>query len=204
LIWERFLISIAARYNGSAASAVQNSLSARTRLFNAPSGVQQMLRPGSIEYDLLLAVSFCLYYWSLDVNLPVMTRLSNLKPTILAVDDNADNLVLLEYQLQDFFDCSLRKASCGYDALAQIKVEIPDLLLLDIVLPDINGMDVARQLRSCSRTANLPIIAVTASARLEDRDRILDSGCTGYLSKPYDISDLESLIHLHLKACHHP
>jgi two-component system, cell cycle response regulator DivK len=138
--------------------------------------------------------------WSLDVNLPVMTRLSKPKPTILAVDDNLDNLVLLEYQLQDLLDCSLMKASCGYDALAQIEARIPDLLLLDIVLPDINGMEITRRLRSRPETLDLPIIAVTASARLEDRRQILDSGCTDYLSKPYDINDLENLIHLHLKA----
>ncbi len=138
------------------------------------------------------------------MNLPVVMMLSNRKPLILAVDDNQDNLVLLKYQLQDLVDCSLMTASCGQEALSLIEQSLPDLVLLDIVLPDINGMDVARRLRSRITTSTIPIVAVTASASLEDRDRILDSGCNDYLSKPYDIDELESVIYRHLQKCPHP
>ncbi|NDJ17535.1 response regulator [Myxacorys almedinensis] len=124
---------------------------------------------------------------------------SSRKPLILAVDDNEDNLFLLRYQLQDTIDCSLITAMDGKSALALIESEMPDLVLLDIVLPDMNGMEVARRIRECQKTIDLPIVALTASARQEDRDRILESGCNDYLSKPYDLDDLEKVIHQHLQ-----
>lgn len=120
------------------------------------------------------------------------------RPLILAVDDNEDNLFLLQYQLQDTIDCSLMTATDGKSALAMIDGKTPDLLLLDIVLPDMDGMEVARRIRECQKTADLPIVALTASARKEDRDRILEAGCNDYLSKPYDLTDLEKIIQRHL------
>jgi two-component system cell cycle response regulator DivK len=120
------------------------------------------------------------------------------KPLILAVDDNEDNLFLLSYQLQDVVDCSLVTATSGKAALAAVEQEVPDLVLLDIVLPDMDGMEIAHKIRGGEKTADVPIVALTASARNEDRDRILESGCNDYLSKPYSLDDLEHVIQRYL------
>jgi CheY-like chemotaxis protein len=117
---------------------------------------------------------------------------------ILAIDDNLDNLVLLEYQLSCLKQRSFITATTGKDALTLAEHQNPDLILLDIHLPDIDGVEVVRKLRKCPLTANIPIVAVTALARREDRDRILASGCDDYLSKPYDLDELEAIIHRHL------
>lgn len=128
------------------------------------------------------------------MNLPVFGE----KPVILAVDDNLDNLVLLEYQLEGTVSSTIVTATTGNSAFLLAMRLQPDLILLDILLPDIDGFEVVRRLRRCPLTAAIPIIAVTALARSEDRDRILAVGFDAYLSKPYDIDDLEALITRHL------
>lgn len=138
------------------------------------------------------------------MNFSVATSVMDRKPLVLAVDDNPDNLLLLEYQLNASVDCLLMTAICGKAALSLIQQNLPDLVLLDIVLPDIDGIEIARHLRSRSDTAGIRIVALTASAGEEDRDRILRSGCDDYLAKPYDLDELEAILHRHLKCRSHP
>ena len=69
-----------------------------------------------------------------------------------------------------------------------------DLILLDVMLPDLNGNEVVLHLKHNPTTENIPVIAVTALASEEDRDRLLAAGCSGYLSKPYMIEDLEAIV----------
>lgn len=128
------------------------------------------------------------------MNLPVFGD----KPVILAVDDNLDNLVLLEYQLEGCITSTIVTATTGNSAFLSAMRLQPDLILLDVLLPDIDGIEVVRRLRRCPLTAAIPTIAVTALARGEDRDRILAAGFDAYLSKPYDIDDLEALVTHHL------
>ncbi|MBE9012761.1 response regulator [Pseudanabaenaceae cyanobacterium LEGE 13415] len=120
------------------------------------------------------------------------------KPIVLAVDDNLDNLVLLEFQLAAVADCAIVTAATGKAALHMAQHSHPDLILLDIQLPDISGIEVAQQLRQRPHTATTPIVALTALARNEDRDRILNSGCNAYLTKPYDLDDLQAVVTHHL------
>ncbi|MBW4441793.1 MAG: response regulator [Plectolyngbya sp. WJT66-NPBG17] len=120
------------------------------------------------------------------------------KPVVLAVDDNLDNLVLLEYQLATVAHCAVVTAATGESAVNLAHSNQPDLILLDILLPDMNGVEVVRQLRQSPATAGIPIVALTALARTEDRDRILDSGCNDYLTKPYDLDDLQAVVIRHL------
>ena len=112
---------------------------------------------------------------------------------ILAVDDNEDNLLLLS-EVLNVFDCSLLTATSGQTALTIAQAYSPDLILLDVMLPDLNGNEVVRRLKQNPTTENIPIIAVTALAKEEDRDRLLAAGCSGYLSKPYMIEDLEAIV----------
>lgn len=120
------------------------------------------------------------------------------QPIVLAVDDNLDNLVLLEFQLAAVIDCAVVTATTGEAALHIAEHGQPDLILLDILLPDISGIEVAQRLKQSPTTAQIPIVALTALARNEDRDRILDSGCTDCLTKPYDLDDLQIVVNHHL------
>lgn len=119
------------------------------------------------------------------------------QPLILAVDDDADSLFLVSEVL-----CSNNylyiTATNGRTALALAQRYQPDLILLDILLPDFNGIEVVQRLRSDVKTQGVPVIAVTALAKKEDRDRILAAGCDDYLTKPYMLDDLETAINRHL------
>ncbi|BAU09758.1 hypothetical protein LEP3755_02330 [Leptolyngbya sp. NIES-3755] len=120
------------------------------------------------------------------------------RPIVLAVDDNLDNLVLLEFQLAAVTDCAVVTATTGEAALHLAEHSQPDLILLDIQLPDISGVEVAERLRQSPTTNRIPIVALTALARNEDRDRILSSGCDEYLTKPYELEDLQAIVTRHL------
>lgn len=74
----------------------------------------------------------------------------------------------------------------------------PDLILLDIMLPDLNGIEIVQYLKRDPQTMTIPIVAVTAMARAEDRKRILDAGCNDYIKKPYIIDELEAMIRRYL------
>lgn len=116
---------------------------------------------------------------------------------VLAVDDNEDNLMLITFVLE-LFGCSFISASDGQTALSLIQDNHPDLILLDIMLPDLDGIEFVSRLRQNPRTKMIPVIAVTAMARTEDRDRILSAGCNDYISKPYIVDDLEALLRRYL------
>lgn len=109
--------------------------------------------------------------------------------SLLIVEDEADLRETLEYFLasQGF---EVRGASRGAEALRIVRSAPPDLLLLDLMLPDISGSDVCRQLRSEPRTANLPIVILTARGGEGDRIRGLEMGADDYLVKPFSLREL--------------
>ncbi|MBD1815049.1 response regulator [Microcoleus vaginatus] len=119
------------------------------------------------------------------------------RPLVLAVDDNPDNLELLT-QILDLFGCECVGAVDGYAALSAAVDRQPDLIVLDICLPDIDGMEVVKRVQQNPELRHIPIVAVTALAKPEDRARILQAGCVEYLSKPFNIKDLETVIRQHL------
>lgn len=114
-------------------------------------------------------------------------------PLVLAVDDNEDNLVLIAFTLE-LFGYRFITATDGQTALAAAQNEQPDLILLDIMLPDLDGIEVIRRLKENPQTQNIPLVAVTALARTEDRDRLLRAGCDAYISKPYVVDEIESVL----------
>ncbi|MEG4206456.1 response regulator [Microcoleus sp. Pol7_A1] len=121
------------------------------------------------------------------------------RPLVLAVDDNRDNLELLT-QILDLFGCECMAAADGYEALSAAVDRPPDLIVLDICLPDIDGLEVAKRIQENPDLRHIPIVAVTALAKAEDRDRILQAGCVEYISKPFNIKDLEKIIHQHINS----
>ena len=114
-------------------------------------------------------------------------------PLILAVDDNEDNLQLLT-QLVRLLECTFITANDGETTLGMAQNYQPDLILLDMMLPDISGIEVVQRLKENPETITIPIIAVTAMARTEDRDRFISAGCINYIKKPYLIDEMEIVI----------
>lgn len=120
------------------------------------------------------------------------------KPDVLAVDDSQDNLILIGCVLENLgypYLCT----NSSQEALFLLGHYQPRLILLDIVLPDIDGLQLLRQIRADQRIQQTTIIAVTGLALGNDRERLLASGFDDYLSKPYLLSDLEALICRYLK-----
>jgi len=121
----------------------------------------------------------------------------NNKQVILAVDDDEDNLLLLTEVLEPL-NCLVMTATHGQTALLLAQGYQPNLILLDVMLPDLNGIEVVQRLKQNQQTAKIPVVAVTALARAEDRDRLILAGCNDYISKPYILEDLEALIRCYL------
>lgn len=119
------------------------------------------------------------------------------QPLILVVDDDEDNLLLLTEVLKPL-NCSIITATYGQQALELAQAQQPVLILLDVMLPDLSGMEVVYQLKQKLQTKNIPVVAVTALARPEDRDRLILAGCDNYISKPYMIDELEVIVCRHL------
>jgi two-component system cell cycle response regulator DivK len=110
---------------------------------------------------------------------------------ILCIEDNSDNLLLVKRVLQAH-NYSVLAAQSGLDGLSIAESQNIDLVLLDINLPDIDGYEVARRLRSSNKPelAYIPIIAITANALKGDAEKALDAGCDVYMAKPINIHEL--------------
>lgn len=115
------------------------------------------------------------------------------QPLVLVVDDNQDNLQLLT-QLIELMDCSFITATDGKSTISMAKAHHPDLILLDMMLPDISGIEVSYNLKQAQQTKNIPIVAVTAMARVEDKERFIVAGCDECVTKPYNVDELEEII----------
>ena len=109
--------------------------------------------------------------------------------TILIAEDNPTNRELLR-ELLEIRGYTVAEACNGQEALAMVEQTPPDILLLDIGMPRLDGFAVVRKLRENPRFASLPIVAVTAYAMQGDREKILHSGFNGYLSKPVNCVSL--------------
>lgn len=112
---------------------------------------------------------------------------------ILIVDDKTTSRELLHTVLRRL-DYDVIEAVDGDEALAKARIENPDLILLDIQMPNRNGYEVLSELRSEEKYAGLPIIALTASAMQGDREKALAAGFTGYLTKPVTLTHLRDEI----------
>lgn len=115
---------------------------------------------------------------------------------ILVVEDNDMNMQLVEYLLEEG-GFEIVKAASGEEALSITRDETspaPDLILMDIHLPGMDGLSVVRAMKGDARTTRVPILALTAHAMRGDKDRFLEAGCDGYISKPIDVKTFLSAI----------
>jgi CheY-like chemotaxis protein len=111
-------------------------------------------------------------------------------PIILVVEDDADNLLFIAHTLI-FFQYNFITTTKGQAALDLATQYHVDLILLDLVLSDLDGLELVRLLKKNQLTQNIPIIAISALVRKQDREQALAAGCNDYLNKPYLIDDLD-------------
>ncbi|MEE9911775.1 MAG: response regulator [Deltaproteobacteria bacterium] len=120
-----------------------------------------------------------------------------MKRNILVIEDNEQNLYLVRFILEKsgYQVHAAMDGQSGIDLANQLK---PDLILLDIQLPVMDGYDVARNLRSNPDLSAIPIVAVTSHAMVGDREKTLSVGCNGYIEKPINPDTFMSEVELHL------
>jgi len=115
------------------------------------------------------------------------------KPTVLVVEDNPDNMKTVKALLQD--SCTIIEAADGLASVEQARAHVPDLILMDISLPVMDGFKAFDAIRNMGALRHIPIIALTASAMKGHREKILAHGFDDYIPKPIDGKLLETIIH---------
>ena len=112
---------------------------------------------------------------------------------ILVVEDNDRNRRLMRILLKAN-GYEVIEASTGAEAMDYLRDHVPDLILMDIQLPHTDGLALTREIKNGAQTKDIPIIAVTAYAMKGDRERMLEAGCDGYISKPIDTQKLPQIV----------
>ena len=112
---------------------------------------------------------------------------------VLCVEDNAVNMILVE-RIVEAEGHELIKAEDGYTALDILANTVPDIILLDINLPGIDGLELARRFKADERLAPIPLVATTAQVLVGDRERCLAAGMNDYLSKPFTLEGLREVL----------
>jgi len=118
---------------------------------------------------------------------------------ILIVEDNPRNMKLVRDVLQVKGHTTL-EATTGEDGVALAKEKLPDLVLMDIQLPGINGIQALAQMRADTVTAKIPVIAVTASVMQQDRKLITEAGFDGYIGKPINLAEFLQTVNAQLAS----
>lgn len=104
-------------------------------------------------------------------------------PTILIVEDNEDNRIVYSTMLRHF-GFAVDEAENGAEGILKARAGLPDLILMDIAIPLVDGWEAVQRLKKDPATAGIPIVALTAHAMPADRERAIQVGCDGYLAKP--------------------
>lgn len=116
-----------------------------------------------------------------------------MKSTILYVEDNALNMRLVR-KIVTSLGYDMIEAPNGTLGMMLASTEMPALILVDINLPDMDGLEVTRRLKADARTAHIPIVALTANAMHGDRERCYAAGCDGYIAKPVGRQELRQVL----------
>jgi two-component system cell cycle response regulator DivK len=117
---------------------------------------------------------------------------------ILYIEDNVDNRTLIR-RILTAEGYELKEAANAGEALATLNLMHPDLILMDINMPDVDGYTLTAQIRAMSGFESVPIVALTANVMRGDRERSLEAGCDGYIQKPIDIDILPQQIERYLR-----
>ena len=118
---------------------------------------------------------------------------------VLVVDDEPQNVELIRWIVEET-GLSVRFASAnnGLDGVAQARELRPSLVLMDLKMPGLDGLEATRRLKADPATAEIPVVALTAQAMAGDGERALAAGCDGYVTKPIDVRRVMALIQAHL------
>ena len=117
---------------------------------------------------------------------------------VLIGEAEPDNQVILQTVVESLVGARAAVAGDGLAVLASVERERPKMILLDLMLPALDGFQVARQLKGDPATRAIPIVAVSAMARPDDREAALAAGCDEFVRKPFELDDLEALIRKYL------
>ena len=121
------------------------------------------------------------------------------KARILYIEDNIDNMTLVKRVLEiEGFE--VIPAETGKEGVSKAVQNLPDIVITDINLPDIDGYEVTDILKNDKKTAHIPVIAMTANVMKKDREHVFQAGCDGYISKPIDVDELPGQIETFLKG----
>jgi two-component system cell cycle response regulator DivK len=118
---------------------------------------------------------------------------------VLCIEDNTVNMLLVS-RIVEAEGHTLIRAKDGPSAIDILSETLPDIILLDINLPGIHGLELARRFKADERLAAVPLIATTAQVLVGDRERCLEAGCDDYLPKPLDIRKLREVMRSYLHA----
>ena len=119
--------------------------------------------------------------------------------TILIVEDEPRNMKLLRDLLQRF-GYEILEAPDGEQGVKITMEKIPDLILMDIMMPKMDGLEATRIIKADNKTKHIPVIALTSYAMKGDREKTLEAGCDGYIAKPIDIQEVLKTIEHFLAA----
>jgi len=125
--------------------------------------------------------------------------MSNHRKRVLCIEDNTVNMLLVS-RIVEAEGHTLITAKDGTTAIDILTNTLPDIILLDINLPGIHGLELARRFKADERLAAVPLIATTAQVLVGDRERCLEAGCDDYLPKPLDIRKLREVMRSYLHA----
>ncbi len=118
---------------------------------------------------------------------------------ILVVEDNPQNYELAEFLLEDA-GFAVRRAADAGELRRALASGLPDLVLMDIQLPGVDGLSLVSEIRALPEAGALPIVALTAHAMRGDRERFLAAGCDGYISKPIDVATFAGEVEKYLSS----
>jgi two-component system cell cycle response regulator DivK len=119
---------------------------------------------------------------------------------VLIGEDEPDNRIILQTVIETLLGVRAQVAGDGLAVLASVERERPSVILLDLMMPGLDGFQVTRQLKGNPATAGIPIVAVSAMARPDDRETALAAGCDDFVRKPFELDDLEAVIRTYLEV----
>jgi len=119
---------------------------------------------------------------------------------VLIGEDEPDNRLILQTVVETLLGVRAEVAGDGLAVLASVERERPKVILLDLMMPGLDGFQVTRHLKGDPATASIPIVAVSAMARPDDRETALAAGCDDFVRKPFELDDLEAVIRTYLEV----
>jgi putative two-component system response regulator len=129
-----------------------------------------------------------------------MSTEGQIKPLVLIVEDEPDNLEIMRAVVEDVLGYEAILSHDGVDLITTARERQPHVILMDIMLPEVDGFEAMSMLKESSTTNRIPVIVVTALGRPTDRQRALESGASDFVSKPFDLDELAAAIDRHLNS----